>query len=214
MFRRTTGLLALVSLLSGYAMTVKSASADESNSVFLHAAYLSEPTEWCSANAGVPAVITIDGPDVFVGEFDNAEPARIMVRRGGEAAERVEVGRIGVSDVRVGGVGGSTDTQRLFPRMDEVVFLGRLYVDLEVCQSFETKTAHRGAWRVEAPDGTVARSGEEERYLTGGSHPLFHLYGPYPKAIRLREQTFVVKSQPKIVRTMEAFVSPEEVQTK
>ncbi len=182
--------------------------ASESDTIHVHAEFLSAQTEWCPASECVPVVVTVDGPDFFVGKRDE-ESARIIVRRGANAAERVDVGRVGVGDVRVGTGGTTRSFQRLYPREDELVLAGRLQLSLTACQGFVTTPIGNGTWTVTAPNGEPAHMGRiDNKYVTSGGHPLFTLSGRYPKVIRLGSNQFVVMTRPEITRTTEAFASP------
>lgn len=195
---------AIMALLPGPA----SGEAGDGDVVKIHVAYLDGPTEWCPADAGVPAVMTADGPAVFVG-VEIAERSEVEVRRGVGITERVEVGRPSVSQTRIR---RGVDTQIVrwpFRRTDEATLLGRLRVDIEFCQSFASQAVSSGTWRILAPDGTVVRTGNvEQRYMdTWHSHPLFGYFRRFPAGIELGGQKVIVMREPETVRTMEAFVS-------
>lgn len=193
------------------ALVAGPAVADAANVVRLHAAYLDAPTDWCAADAGVPIVMTIDGPDLFVGVPLSEQPTAVKVRRGGSDVQRVEVGRTDPTELitRYGteGVHSSTSTTSVNVTPASVTPVGRFMAEVQVCQSLWPRERDEMAWRVVAADGRVAAEGRTS--VRVDQFAVFDTFRPYPQALKLSDETFVVMAEPEFQRTTEAFVALE-----
>jgi hypothetical protein len=136
-----------------------SASAQEANRVFLEATYLGAPTDWCPADAGVPLVVKMDGPDIIQGP--KAWPRTVKVYKGGEISEFV--------------TGEHTDS---FKRPEDfedssAKVIGRFSAEFRTCHSAWASPRPTGSWRLTAPDGRQLSSGMFEEYLFSYLYPPF-----------------------------------------
>ena len=192
------------------ALVGSAALADEANVVRLHAAHLDAPTEWCAADSGVPVIMSIDGPELFVSVPLAEQPSAVKVRRGGNEVQRVEVGRKDPTELvtRFGNEGthSSTSTTSVNTRPSNVTPVGRLEAKVLVCQSMWPRERDQMSWRVVDADGNVAAEGDGE-LVRADQFGIFNTFRPHPQALRLGEHTFVVMAYPTFERTTEAFAS-------
>lgn len=203
--------------LTAFIWMLSTGMAFAADPVSLHAAFLSEPTEWCTRDQGVPVIVTLSGLEVH-GEtqLPDDQPSQVRVRRGGQATERVEVGRIGVNEIRSRrGVDVRTivtqDFSGIAPRINEVEPLGRLVAEMQVCRSFWTSERGDIHWRVLDADGMTVMSGSGQSRFNM-THRLDSRGGKFPRAVNIGDQVFVVMQRPEIIRTTEAFASPAKEQ--
>lgn len=142
----------MVGIRSGLARTLSvfliavgsSAAAQENNEIFLDATYLSAPTDWCPADAGVPVVIKMDGPDIFATPED--WPRTVRVRRGGEVST----------------VASEEYTISLERDRDEfhTRVIGRFSAEFRACQDPWSTPRVKGHWRLRANDGSELDTGD------------------------------------------------------
>ncbi|MFZ1726037.1 MAG: hypothetical protein WBO29_09205 [Albidovulum sp.] len=141
-------------------------TAQEANKVMLDATYLGAPTDWCPADAGVPMVMNMDGPDIIEGP--KGWPKTVKVNRGG--------------DLQIVHTGENTAS---FNRRDDfagpnATVIGRFSAEFQTCYSPWSTPRFTGRWRLTASDGANIGSGEFEDARYGGMYlPLFrHVSGP------------------------------------
>jgi hypothetical protein len=139
-------------VLASVSITGATATAEDAATVHLDVAYLAAPTDWCSADQGVPMTVTMNGPDIIRGPEDF--PRGVTVRRGGE-----------VSYID----GEHTDS---FVRPDDFVGLnaeviGRFSAEFQSCFSAFGGNRADGTWTLQGPDGPVVQTGSiEDDYLS------------------------------------------------
>ncbi len=191
------------------------ALASDADTIFMHERFLDAPTEWCAKDEGVPVVLTSDGPDVFRGEFARDVTPRVRVRRGGGAADVVDVAPIEADEIRSRRgtqlrVLKTENYSGIDARTENLVRFGRLRFELTACQSLWGDTYGNGAWEVVDDEGSILMSGEiDQPPIHPGLNQLFW-HRSFPKGIRLGGATLVIKNKPNAMRTTEAFASPEE----
>ena len=198
------------------ALSTGVACAEGQDTVRIHASFQSAPTEWCQADQGVPVIVTVSGLTVY-GMADAAAelPLQVKVRRGGQPTERVEVGRVGVAELRsrrgtevstVEGLG----LRSFKPRIDELTRLGTLFSETQRCHGLWHVPSGTANWRVENDDGETVMSGRDRSFREAFGH--VGGTGDFPRAFKIGDQVFVAMQEPEFVRTTEAFASPAEEQ--
>lgn len=172
-----------------------SAVAQEPNQVFLDATYLGAPTDWCPADAGVPLVVKMDGPDIVEGP--KAWPRTVKVNRGGNV-QIVHTGENTASFNRPEDFGGPN-----------AKVIGRFSAEFRTCHSAWPSHRVTGDWRQTATDGAVMETGTFEDVSFGNIYlPFFRpVSGPskaqYAKFDDLRLFT-AGKPETKITQTFAA----------
>ncbi|MGB3313315.1 MAG: hypothetical protein WBB85_02790 [Albidovulum sp.] len=147
-------------LLLASMLAAGSAAAQEANQVVLDATYLGAPTEWCPADAGVPLVVKMDGPDIVEGP--KAWPRTVKVNRGGNL-QIVHTGENTASFNRVEDFGD-----------EEAEVIGRFSADFRTCLSAWSSPRLTGTWSATATDGAELGSGTFENDYYGNIHlPFF-----------------------------------------
>jgi len=134
------------------------ASAQESNEVVLDATYLGAPTDWCPADAGVPLVIKMDGPDIVKTPQD--WPVTVRERRRGQSSSIV------FSELN------TSSLQRPRGDIDSEV-IGRFSAEFQVCQDPWNTPRATGRWRLTADDGSQLDGGSFEENRRAFSSPPF-----------------------------------------
>ena len=137
-------------------------AAKEANEITLAATYLGAPTNWCPANAGVPVVIKMDGPDIFATPED--WPRTVRVRRGGKVST--------VSSEEY-----TTSLKRDRDAFDTRV-IGRFTAEFRACQDPWTTPRVEGRWLLKASDGSELDAGDlHDARLGPFSLPFFRSAG-------------------------------------
>lgn len=214
MSKRLKGQSLRGAILVSLALPLSSAHAEDANLATVHARALSAPTEWCAADAGVPVIVTVDGPELYAGEYLDRPPTVVKVRRGADSIERLELTGPGPHENRVGRGSDFQTVGRIYPREEELRLLGRLRAEVRICDGIWTGGPGSASWSVVGSGGAVVRSGQTTvRSPLYFSHPFFDSSRRYPQAIEVGEDTLFVMSEPRITKTMEAFVSPEQEQS-
>ncbi len=113
------------------------AFASEVDAVHVHAEFLSVPTEWCSADEGVPLVVTMDGLEIVEGP--DALPATVTVRRGGQSSMTTD-GRNTASFWNNAKIGTTV--------------IGRFSAEFRTCHNLWSIDTASGTWRFEPQDGS------------------------------------------------------------
>lgn len=189
--------------------------AAEDGVVTMHERILAAPTIWCPANAGVPVVFSVDGPDVHIENLRENRYNSVIVRRGNADRQLVDVGPISSVEIRRRrGTQIETLDTRNFSAIDQrdadLIPLGRLSFEMNVCQSLWSTSYVSGFWKIVAEDGSVARSGKTTTPpLYPGLNQLFYS-GSFPKAFKIDDQFYFVNERQEYIRTTEAFASPAE----
>lgn len=139
-------------LLLASVLAAGSAAAQGVNGVFLDATYLGAPTDWCHADAGVPMVVKMDGPDIIKGP--KQFPKTVIEKRGGNA-RTVFTGENITSFNRPGEFSGAN-----------AMVIGRFSAEFRTCLSPWGGPKASGSWRLTGTDGTDLGSGsfEAERF--------------------------------------------------
>lgn len=134
------------------------AVGQEASEMFLDATYLAAPTDWCPANAGVPMVVKMDGPDIIQGP--STFPRKVVERRG--------------SSVRVitGENTGSFNRPEDFAGPNAEV-IGRFSAEFQTCFDPWSTPLATGTWRLSGIDGSDMESGSFE------NESLFPIYSPF-----------------------------------
>lgn len=114
----------------------------------LDATYLAAPTEWCPANAGVPMIVKIDGPDIIRGT--ESVSRKIKVRRGSEVY-------FTDSGENTASMNRTKDVNAAYL---EVV--GRFSSEFRTCFSAFGGSRGTGSWNVIGPDGVIVETGSFE----------------------------------------------------
>lgn len=172
-------------LLLAFLFATGSVAAQEPNTVFLDATYLGAPTDWCTAEAGVPLVVKMDGPDIVEGP--KAWPRTVKVFRGGEL-QIVHTGENTASFIRPDDfVGASAEV------------IGRFSAEFRTCHSAWHSPRLSGTWSVTTTDGGDLGSGSFEDDPSRSLHlPFFSPLGGPSKVhfARFGEQRFFTADQP------------------
>lgn len=134
----------------------------------LDVSYLAAPTDWCAADAGVPMLVTMDGPDIIRGPEDF--PREVKVRRGSELTV--------------------VDGENIiaFNRADEFAgqnteVIGRFSAEFQSCLSAFGDNIASGTWTLKDGDGVIVDSGmiEDQHLAIPMSAPFFRpVSGPTP----------------------------------
>jgi hypothetical protein len=172
-------------LLLAFLFATGSVAAQEANTVFLDATYLGAPTDWCTAEAGVPLVVKMDGPDIVEGP--KAWPRTVKVFRGGDL-QIVHTGENTASFIRPEDFGDASA---------EVI--GRFSAEFRACHSAWQYPRLTGSWRLTRADGETMNSGTFEDAPPGILHlPFFHPVGGPSKAhfAEFGDQRFFTVDQP------------------
>jgi hypothetical protein len=184
--------------LVGSLLTAGSASAQEANEVLLGAAYLGAPTDWFPADAGVPLVVKMDGPDIIKGpkEF----PRMVTERRG--------------SSVRV--ISGEFTAS--FNHSEDFVgpnaeMIGRFSAEFRTCLSPWSTPSATGTWRLSGNDGVDLDSGAFE------NESLFLIYLPFFRSVsgpsnahyaEFGDRLLFTAGSPKITTTQTFLAKPDK----
>ncbi len=137
------------------------AAAQADNTVNLDATYLGAPTDWCPSNAGVPLVVTMDGPDIVEGP--KGWPKRVKVTKGGQVSNTI-------SGENTTGFIQPEDYQGPFAKV-----VGRFSAEFRVCHSAWSALRLTGSWRLSSRDGGQALSGNFKDMSSIGLTPPFFL---------------------------------------
>ena len=170
-----------------------SVAAQEANEVFLDATYLGAPTEWCPADAGVPVVIKMDGPDIFATPED--WPRTVRVRRGGQVSSVSSEEHI---------ISFERDRDDFHTRV-----IGRFSAEFRGCQNLSGTPRVEGRWRLKANDGSELDAGDlDEAWLGHFSLPFFESAGAglsiyYAK---IGDRAFFTASRPNVT-TSQTFAA-------
>jgi hypothetical protein len=152
----------LAATLVAFLAIAGGAAAQDGKATHLDVSYLAAPTDWCPANAGIPMVINMDGPDIIKGpdEF----PRAVRVRRGSQ-----------VTDF------SGENTASMNPVEDfsgpNAELIGRFTADFRTCFDPFGYVRATGSWRLTAPDGSNAGSGAFE------NEQISHLYFPFFRGV-------------------------------
>ena len=183
----------LASTLSVFLIAVGGpVAAQEANEVFLDATYLGAPTDWCPADAGVPVVIKMDGPDIIPTPDD--WPRMVRVRRGG----------------RISYAGSEENTHSLQRRLFDTEVIGRFSAEFRVCQDPWNTPRVEGHWRLRASDGSELDAGD----LVGGpwpgyfTLPFFHPVDAFSDVYyaKIGDRAFFTASRPNVT-TSQTFAA-------
>jgi hypothetical protein len=145
--------VAALSLASG------AATAQEAREVLLDATYLAAPTDWCPADAGVPMVLEMDGPDIIQGP--NTFPKTVRERRGGNISI-IHTEENTASFNNPEDIGGPNA---------EVI--GRFAAEFQTCFSPWKTPTLTGSWRLIGKDGADMDQGSFENEYLGSMNSLF-----------------------------------------
>lgn len=183
---------------SGLARTVSvfliavggSVAAQEANEVFLDATYLGAPTDWCPADAGVPMVIKMDGPDIITTPED--WPRTMRVRRGG---------RIGITF--------REETNPWLRDTFDTEVVGRFSAEFRACQDPWSTPRVEGRWRLKASDGSELDAGDLDDALPGHlGLPFFRRVGAFSDVYnaKIGDRAFFTASRPNVT-TSQTFAA-------
>ena len=181
------------------ALAAGAVQAEDADVVVLHTRFLAEPTEWCPADKGVPAIETMDGPNVegFLKPGRNSE---VRVRRG----------------AAVGTVEEDTSYEAL-QRTQSPAVSGRFYARTQTCVSFYGSDGS-GTWEIRDGDTVLAESDFDARDIRTAEMSRFRSPIPhfaYNRAYFFETDDGIVFFGPSFVEVQsatEAFVSPAEEQ--
>jgi hypothetical protein len=175
------------------------ADAQEASDVFLDATYLAAPTDWCPANAGVPMVVKMDGPDIIKGP--KQFPRRVTVNKGGS-----------VSEVFTGADTGSlNNSDDLAGPNAEVI--GRFSAKFQGCVSAWDTTHITGTWQLSGSDGSDKESGSfENERIYGFDLPLFRNVSGPSKAryAQFGDRLLFTAGDPKVTITQTFLAEPDK----
>jgi hypothetical protein len=184
----------LASTLSIFLIVVGgSVAAQEANELFLDATYLGAPTDWCPADAGVPVVIKMDGPDIIATPED--WPRTVRVRRGG----------------RISYVGSEKNTASLQRDRDDfdTEVIGRFSAEFRACQDPWSTPRVEGRWRLTASDGSELDAGDLDEALPGHLWlPFFRRVGAFSDVYnaKIGDRAFFTASRPNVT-TSQTFAA-------
>lgn len=164
--------------------------------MLLDVTFLSGPTEWCAADAGVPMRMKVDGPEIIRGpeEF----PRKVKVRRGGNVTV--------VDGENINSFNREEDTIGLNAEV-----IGRFSAEVEACISAFANSQAKGSWTLTGTDGAILETGDitdhwlnfplftpffrsvaglsKAQYARFGDRVLFTANAPTPKT----KQTFLAE---------------------
>lgn len=186
-------------LLLASVFAAGSAAAQETNQVFLDATYLGAPTDWCPADAGVPLVVKMNGPDVIEGP--KAWPRTVKVNRGGNL-QIVHTGENTASFNHPEEFGGANA---------EVI--GRFSSEFRTCHSAWHGARLTGTWKLTAPDGGELESGRFEDENSASLHlPFFRSVSGPSRAhfARLGDRQFFTADWPETKITQTFAAEPDK----
>jgi hypothetical protein len=170
-----------------------SVAAQEANEVFLDATYLGAPTDWCPADAGVPLVIKMDGPDIITTPKD--WPRTVRVRRGGKTSVVV---------------GSEEYTRSLQRRRDfDTEVIGRFSAEYRVCQDPWSTPRVEGRWRLKASDGSELDAGDlDDAWFGLSSLPFFRRVSTFSDGYfaKIGDRVFFTADSPNVT-TSQTFAA-------
>ncbi|MEF3046038.1 hypothetical protein [Pseudotabrizicola sp. L79] len=126
-------------------MPAGAAMAQEAEAVVLDVSYLAAPTDWCPADAGVPMIVAMNGPDIIKGPSET--PRKVRERRGGQVSI-THSGQNTAAFHRAGDFSG--------PKAEVI---GRFAAEFRACLGALDRPRATGAWRVVGPDGAEVEAG-------------------------------------------------------
>lgn len=186
-------------LILGSLFAADSTAAQEANQVFLDATYLGAPTDWCAADAGVPMVVKMDGPDIIEGP--KAWPRKVTVNRGGN-----------VQIVHTGENTASFNRPEDFSGPIAKV-IGRFSAEFRTCHSAWSSPRLTGRWRMTATEGGDLSSGtfEDERNFSFN----LPLFTPVSGLSQIRyakfgDQTLFTMGRPETIITQTFAAEPDK----
>ena len=177
----------------GLCLAGGAAMAQQVNQVSLEASYLGAPTDWCPADAGVPLIINMVGPDVI--KAPDGWPVQVRERRAGQ----------------LGGVVASEETTASLQRRrtaTDAEVIGRFSASFRACQTPWTTPRPVGTWQVTANDGSELAAGDL------GDTPVGYLTLPFFRSVgrdteahfaKFGERSFFTADRPNVT-TSQTFV--------
>ncbi len=169
--------------------------AEEPEAVEVVATYLSEPTEWCAADEGVPLITKVTVPNVVA--ITTERPKSVEVRRGGD---------------------DRTDKQifNTFRVDDDAPVVGQFLAELWACQNPWGPAIGSGQWRIVGHNGIDLHAGYAEYTLSRYSFSAIERTfkdntASYSRVSTLRfgEYTLLVTRPEKIIKT-QSFATSEQ----
>jgi hypothetical protein len=178
---------------------VGSVAAQDVSEVFLYADYLAAPADWCPADAGVPMVVKMNGPDIIKGPTQF--PRTVRVNKGGS-----------ISEVYTG-----ADTDSL-NNSDDVAgpnaeVIGRFSAKFQGCVSAWDTTHITGTWQLSGSDGSDKESGSfENERIYGFDLPLFRNVSGPSKAryAQFGDRLLFTAGEPKVTITQTFLAEPDK----
>lgn len=160
----------LATLLMSSLFIADSSAAQEANRVFLDVIYLGTPTDWCPADAGVPAIVKMDGPNII--EEPKALLKSIKVNKGGKTT-------ITYTSDQLVSLGIPQDVVDPNSRV-----IGRFSAEFQTCNGIWNQLHFTGAWSLTAINGSVLTSGTFEDRLNSSFEfpPFFEIIDGYSEA--------------------------------
>lgn len=170
--------------------------AEGTNEVFLHTTFLAASTDWCPADAGIPVVVEMDGPDIIKGPSD--WPTTVRERSAGR-----------IRNIH----NGERTRSHWHEEKVDYTHIGRFSVEFQFCHNMWDYAHVTGTWRLSANDGSEMHSGILEDDTFPGFHiPFFSPVAGQSKVqyAKFGEQRFFTPSVPQIRKTQRFLAEPNK----